>query len=603
MITLFSRRSISVSQFRAAAGITAACAGLAMSAASVLASSPTDAPNSYSSSHKFKIETSGNAPPVVKLVYKCETYARTKSCTDRDKDKNEVIIGTGVTNKQVTSVAPSSTATAEAEADISDLKPGCVAGKVTAKGKAQASVAGCGTPVGSGYAEASSSAKIKARGTKVDKKGRISWSGGWKHEKGVSGRATQYVSKDPIVARLYDLTTGEVSEWTLLSIKSTLSGGSTSWDNGVLSSNAMNMTFEASVGAPVIQQAGTIRIRVVNGIVTDSVQTGIFAGLGLPPVGSVTGFAVPLGEIALDFNLGGDDSHDLEPEFELDNAGHDDDDANADAQAVLDASTLINDLAIGFELSNISTPAVGDATLGYVTQAGLFHVAEDLVAKPDPSGMPAQLDMIEWPVYQTGAPIGMPLQAAFVRVWKGNPADGGTLVAGDLTANRLMPWLEPTPEVFRVSAEFPDDPARPVHYAAIDMSWVPPLEPEQQYYIEVAAMGQPGFKTAFTPPSPYENPDHDNALQFNVQAKQWQKLQDQASGRLMSIPMRVHFVSQDVSPACTADCDGNGTLTVDDFICFQTVFALSEPQADCDGDGVLTIDDFICYLTQFAIGC
>ncbi len=54
---------------------------------------------------------------------------------------------------------------------------------------------------------------------------------------------------------------------------------------------------------------------------------------------------------------------------------------------------------------------------------------------------------------------------------------------------------------------------------------------------------------------------------------------------------------------CYADCDGDGALTIDDFICFQTQFALGDKQSDCDEDGFLSIDDFICYQTYFAIGC
>jgi hypothetical protein len=54
---------------------------------------------------------------------------------------------------------------------------------------------------------------------------------------------------------------------------------------------------------------------------------------------------------------------------------------------------------------------------------------------------------------------------------------------------------------------------------------------------------------------------------------------------------------------CYPDCDASGTLNIDDFICFQTFFALSDPYADCDANGVLNIDDFICFQTFFAIGC
>ncbi len=56
-------------------------------------------------------------------------------------------------------------------------------------------------------------------------------------------------------------------------------------------------------------------------------------------------------------------------------------------------------------------------------------------------------------------------------------------------------------------------------------------------------------------------------------------------------------------PTCYPDCDGDTVLSIDDFICFQTFFALNDPYADCDGDTVLSIDDFICFQTFFAIGC
>jgi uncharacterized membrane protein len=55
--------------------------------------------------------------------------------------------------------------------------------------------------------------------------------------------------------------------------------------------------------------------------------------------------------------------------------------------------------------------------------------------------------------------------------------------------------------------------------------------------------------------------------------------------------------------ACYADCDGSGSLTIDDFICFQTNYALGDLAADCDASGQLNIDDFICFQTGFALGC
>jgi hypothetical protein len=55
--------------------------------------------------------------------------------------------------------------------------------------------------------------------------------------------------------------------------------------------------------------------------------------------------------------------------------------------------------------------------------------------------------------------------------------------------------------------------------------------------------------------------------------------------------------------ACYPDCDASGILNIDDFICFQTFYAIGDPYADCDASGNLNIDDFICFQTFYAIGC
>ncbi len=60
---------------------------------------------------------------------------------------------------------------------------------------------------------------------------------------------------------------------------------------------------------------------------------------------------------------------------------------------------------------------------------------------------------------------------------------------------------------------------------------------------------------------------------------------------------------------CYPNCDGSSgpgsvpTLNVNDFICFQTKFALRDPYADCDNNGTYNVNDYICFQTRFAIGC
>jgi hypothetical protein len=62
-------------------------------------------------------------------------------------------------------------------------------------------------------------------------------------------------------------------------------------------------------------------------------------------------------------------------------------------------------------------------------------------------------------------------------------------------------------------------------------------------------------------------------------------------------------VAVSIPEGCYPDCDANGILDIDDFVCFQTFFAFGSEYADCDDNGILDVDDFICYQTFFAIGC
>jgi hypothetical protein len=56
-------------------------------------------------------------------------------------------------------------------------------------------------------------------------------------------------------------------------------------------------------------------------------------------------------------------------------------------------------------------------------------------------------------------------------------------------------------------------------------------------------------------------------------------------------------------PSCYPDCNGDGTLNLADFGCFQTRFATGSMYADCNGDGILNLADFGCFQTTFALGC
>jgi len=57
------------------------------------------------------------------------------------------------------------------------------------------------------------------------------------------------------------------------------------------------------------------------------------------------------------------------------------------------------------------------------------------------------------------------------------------------------------------------------------------------------------------------------------------------------------------SGGCRADLDGDGELTLFDFLQFQSLFDAGDPAADWDGDGELNIFDFLGYQNDFLAGC
>ncbi|MFI4881423.1 MAG: GC-type dockerin domain-anchored protein [Phycisphaerales bacterium JB064] len=54
---------------------------------------------------------------------------------------------------------------------------------------------------------------------------------------------------------------------------------------------------------------------------------------------------------------------------------------------------------------------------------------------------------------------------------------------------------------------------------------------------------------------------------------------------------------------CRADFDGDGDLTLFDFLAFQNAFDAGDLAADFDGDGSLTIFDFLAFQNEFDAGC
>ncbi|MCC7387832.1 MAG: hypothetical protein IT431_03600 [Phycisphaerales bacterium] len=60
---------------------------------------------------------------------------------------------------------------------------------------------------------------------------------------------------------------------------------------------------------------------------------------------------------------------------------------------------------------------------------------------------------------------------------------------------------------------------------------------------------------------------------------------------------------------CYADCNGDGTVNTQDFLCYLGKWSAAfqsgnyDPEADCDGNGVINTQDFLCFLNAYVTGC
>ena len=115
----------------------------------------------------------------------------------------------------------------------------------------------------------------------------------------------------------------------------------------------------------------------------------------------------------------------------------------------------------------------------------------------------------------------------------------------------------------------------------------------EQYFVTFATRGA-GYRD-------FVAVDHPDAVQMQYY---WQPVDSGGgwNGPFFGAPGRrpIMFYEAD---ACYADFDGDGDLTIFDFLGFQNAFDAGDPEADCDGDGDLTLFDFLCFQNAFDAGC
>ena len=76
-----------------------------------------------------------------------------------------------------------------------------------------------------------------------------------------------------------------------------------------------------------------------------------------------------------------------------------------------------------------------------------------------------------------------------------------------------------------------------------------------------------------------------------------------SGGNIGPLPDMAAAIDALLAGLCAADIDGDGELTLFDFLAFQTAFDAGDALADFDGDGSLTIFDFLAFQSAFDAGC
>ncbi|MCW5766858.1 MAG: hypothetical protein KIT68_12890, partial [Phycisphaeraceae bacterium] len=165
-------------------------------------------------------------------------------------------------------------------------------------------------------------------------------------------------------------------------------------------------------------------------------------------------------------------------------------------------------------------------SFGSTAANATFRVADNFRV---PNDKKWQLTKTEWFVYQTSSatstpatPIsGLTISQAFVTVYRGNPAAGGTVVAGDFVTDRMIVAESGLDNCLRITETGAVTQERSVQRIAIDLSFLPELE-AGEYWVAVGFTGTIAPASGpFAPPVVPTRPATDNAVQQTVATGVW----------------------------------------------------------------------------------
>ena len=358
----------------------------------------------------------------------------------------------------------------------------------------------------------------------------------------------------------------------------------------VLSNRAADMDLDIVIHPFIAQpgEDGELRISVRGGVFTRNIQTGIFEAHTIH--GTPSAFDLVLPMIEINYTIPLPDGA-VELQFGSSAGAHQDNHSGE----LGDGCSLITGPGEGADFAPISAISPG-ANLYGVPATDTEHALDFFVPSVD-----ANIEQIIVPFYQEGSGLSGPsLSEVRVQIWEGVPGAGGTIVWGNTTTPRQHEILDGH-ALYRVGSGLGDklDTTRPIKFVSIDIDGMF-VNQGLVYGVEIVMIEAPGMSEPFIPQSPYFNDAVDRAMRYDALSGQWSAIRDPGTNAGACLSMRV---LQSETEGCYADCDGDGQLTIFDFLCYQNLFVAGDPASDCDCDGSLTIFDFLCFQNTFIAGC